>query len=51
MVTTISRKTMRQIERSVMNLDAGKVAGPINIKAGRKLSRFPASKKKAPAKK
>jgi len=42
----ISRHTMRQIERSVRSLKVGKVAGPINIKAARKLSRFPARKKK-----
>jgi len=33
----ISRETMLQIERSVVNLKAGKAAGPINIKAARKL--------------
>ena len=33
----ISRETIRQIERSVGNLKAGKVAGSINIKAARKL--------------
>jgi hypothetical protein len=33
----ISRNTMRQIERSVGNLKAGKASGRINIKAARKL--------------
>ena len=33
----ISAKTMRQIERSVGSLKAGKVAGPIDIRAARKL--------------
>jgi hypothetical protein len=33
----ISRATMLQIARSVGNLKAGKTAGPINIKAARKL--------------
>jgi len=33
----ISRDTMRQIERSVGNLKAGKVAGPVDVNAARKL--------------
>jgi hypothetical protein len=33
----ISRETMRQIERSIGNLKSGKAAGPVNIKAARKL--------------
>jgi hypothetical protein len=33
----ISVKTMRQIERSIASLKAGKVAGPIDVKAARKL--------------
>jgi len=33
----ISAKTMRQIERSIGNLKVGKVSGPIDIKAARKL--------------
>ena len=33
----IARKTMMQIQRSIGNLKAGKVAGSIDIKAARKL--------------
>jgi hypothetical protein len=33
----ISRDTMRQIERSVKHFKTGDVAGPVNIKAARKL--------------
>jgi len=32
----ISMETIRQIERSVSNLKAGKASGPIDIKAARK---------------